>query len=124
MEETSIMQDRKFFDWQEMGDQQFCGMISTRQNQDPTAWPKVAQRLRYVRAAFSLDQKSDLADIIPIDRSSYTKIEKGEKALKPEWAYRIWELYGVPMEYIYRGAMDNIPDKLRIAIMQNLTPRD
>ena len=106
-----------------MGDLHINRSMSKAQTNDPTAPELVAQRLRYIRAAFDLD-KASLADLVPVDRSSYTKIEKGEKALKPNWAFRIWELYGVPMEYIYRGALDNIPDKLRTTIMQNRTPRD
>lgn len=124
MEETSIVQDGKFFDWPEVEDQHIWRMMTARKKPDPTDPALVAERLRYIRAAFEIERKSDLADLIPVDRSSYTKIEKGEKVLKPEWAYRIWELYGVPMEYIYRGALDQVPEKLRIAIMQNLTARD
>ena len=123
MEETSITQDGKFFDWPAVDNRHIWGMTKPVPNPNPTSPDLVAQRIKTIRAAFDL-RKSDLADVIPLDRSSLTKIENGSKPLKAEWCYRIWELYGVPMEYTYRGSHENIPEKLRIAIKQNLTPLD
>ena len=55
-----------------------------------------APRLTAAREALGLS-KAEFADIIGIDRSSYTKIEKGLKPLLPRQAHRIWQLYGIDM---------------------------
>lgn len=67
----------------------------------------VSPRLQLVREALGLS-KAEFADRIGIDRSSYTKIEKAEKPLLPHIAFKIWELYGVDMNYIYLGRMDGL----------------
>ncbi|HBT37592.1 MAG TPA: XRE family transcriptional regulator, partial [Hyphomonas sp.] len=71
----------------------------------------VTPRLIAVREALGLN-KAEFADRIGIDRSSYTKIEKAEKPLLPQFAFRIWELWGVDMNYIYLGRLDNLPGHL------------
>ena len=52
----------------------------------------IAPRLVAARLAVGLS-KAEFADMIGIDRSSYTKIEKGLKPLMPREAHRIWQLY-------------------------------
>lgn len=75
----------------------------------------VAVRLQRLRGALNLS-KSEIADAIGIDRSSYIKIEAGQKALKPEWACRLWDLYQVSCDYVYRGELESMPDELRVAL--------
>lgn len=81
----------------------------------------VTPRLIRVREAVGLS-KAEFADRIGIDRSSYTKIEKAEKPLLPRTAYRIWELFGVDMNYIYLGRLDGLPERLSIKLTQADTP--
>lgn len=71
----------------------------------------IAQRLIALRAALGVS-KAEFADVIGIDRSSYTKIEKGEKPLLPYTAYRIFERYGVDMNFIYLGQVGGVPSSL------------
>lgn len=82
---------------------------------------RVAPRLRALREAVGLGP-SEFADSVGIDRSSYTKIEKGEKPLHQYMAYDIAVLYGVTMEYIYRGSTTDrdLPDKYAQAIRHSL----
>ena len=79
----------------------------------------VARRLIALRAALGLS-KGEFADIIGIDRSSYTKIEKGLKPLLPPYAFRIWQLYGVDMNYIYLGQVGGLPNKLSNNVTSHL----
>lgn len=79
----------------------------------------VAQRLVALRAALGLN-KADFADIIGVDRSSYTKIEKGVKPLLPAAAYRIYELYGVDMNYVYLGQVGGVPSRLSKTVISHL----
>ena len=79
----------------------------------------VARRLIALRAALGVG-KGEFADIIGIDRSSYTKIEKGAKPLLPQYAFRIWQLYGVDMNYLYLGQVGGVPLKLSSAVTTHL----
>jgi transcriptional regulator with XRE-family HTH domain len=79
----------------------------------------VAQRLIALRTSLGMSRAA-FADITGIDRSSYTKIEKGEKPLLPPSAYRICQLYGVDMNYLYMGRIDGLAVKLSNAVMSHL----
>lgn len=65
--------------------------------------------------------KAEFADLIEIDRSSYTKIEKGDKPLLPRQAFKIYERFGVDMNYIYLGQIGGVPQKLSSALTSSLT---
>lgn len=75
---------------------------------DPTA---VGIRVEQVRVAFGLD-KGTFADSVDIDRSSYSKIITGAKTLKADMAYRISERWGVPMDFLYKGRLVDLPENL------------
>jgi len=79
----------------------------------------VAARLRALRESLELS-KADFADAIGVDRSSYTKIEKGDKPLLPKTAYQIWKLYGVDMNYVYLGQIGGVPSDLSKKLMSHL----
>lgn len=79
----------------------------------------VAPRLVALREALGLS-KSEFADRVGIDRSSYTKLEKGEKALQPDRAHRIFQLYGADLNYIYLGQVGGLPANLSARIIAHL----
>lgn len=72
---------------------------------------KVGCRLQAIRMVFGLQSK-DMAALIAVDPSSYSKTEKGSKPLKSEHAYVIAERYGITMDYIYRGSFAQLPTDL------------
>ena len=71
-------------------------------HRDPTAPQIVARRLAAVREALGMS-RAEFSDMIGVDRSSYTKIENGMKPILPPLASRIWELYGIDLNFIYLG---------------------
>lgn len=79
----------------------------------------VARRLIAAREALGLN-KADFADVIGIDRSSYTKIEKGVKPLLPREAHRIWQLFHVDLNYLYLGEVGGLPSHLSSKVIANL----
>ncbi|MDR9393958.1 MAG: helix-turn-helix transcriptional regulator [Roseovarius sp.] len=85
----------------------------------PTDPPVVARRLAAARNALGLS-KAELADQLGIDRSSYTKIEKGSKPLLAPSAFRLYELHGIDMNYIYLGQVGGLPAKLSSKVMSHL----
>ena len=60
---------------------------------------ETSARVVAVREALGMG-KGEFADSIGVDRSSWTKIEKGEKPLHADHAYRISERYSVPMDFL------------------------
>lgn len=79
----------------------------------------VAPRLIALREALGMN-KTDFARMIDVDKSSYTKIEKGEKPLQAATAYKIYQLYGVDMNFIYMGQVGGLPNRLSSAIINHL----
>jgi len=86
---------------------------------EPIAPEMVTPRLIALRMALCLS-KAEFSDAIGIDRSSYTKIEKANKPLLPKDAYRIWQLYGVDMNFLYLGQIGGLPLNLSTKINNNL----
>jgi transcriptional regulator with XRE-family HTH domain len=79
----------------------------------------VAPRLIATRRALGFSGH-DFAHMIGLDPSSLTKCEKGRKPLGPEYAYRIFQLWGVDMNWIYLGRVDGLPDALRRRIIEEM----
>ena len=79
----------------------------------------VADRLIALRHALELS-KSEFARMIEVDKSSYTKIEKGEKPIQTRAVYRIFKLYGVDPNFIYLGQIGGLPSSLSKKIMIHL----
>jgi len=79
----------------------------------------VTPRVIAVRKALGMS-KAEFADMVGIDRSSYTKIEKGTKPLLPKDAYRIWQLYGIDLNFLYLGQVGGLPSSLSSKIVQHL----
>lgn len=83
----------------------------------------LAPRLIALRKALGVS-KAEFADVIGLDRSSYTKIEKGAKPLLPYSAYRIFERYGVDMNFIYLGQVGGLPSDLSKKLIAALSNTD
>lgn len=79
----------------------------------------VGQRVEACRLKSGLN-KGEFAAAIQLDASSYSKIIKGEKPLKPEQAYLIWEVVSVPMDFLYRGDLSKIEETQSKALIANL----
>lgn len=86
---------------------------------EPWEPPVLAPRLIAAREALGYN-KADFADAIGIDRSSYTKIEKGQKPLLPREAHRIWQLFHVDLNYLYLGELGGLPSHLSSKVIAHL----
>lgn len=86
---------------------------------DPWEPTMLAPRLIAARKALGLS-KAEFADMIGLDRSSYTKVEKGVKPLLPREASRIWQLYGIDLNFIYLGQVGGLPANLSSAVIAHL----
>ncbi|WP_072295489.1 helix-turn-helix domain-containing protein [Paracoccus sp. SM22M-07] len=80
---------------------------------------RVAPRITALREALSLD-KAQFADSIEYDRSTLTKVEAGKAGLDLAVGERIAALYGVGLDYIYRGDLSDLPSDLRPRVLSEL----
>lgn len=83
---------------------------------------EVGRRLAALREYLDI-LPAHFADSVAIDRTSYGRIERGEKPLKADMAYRIAERYGVSMDFLYRGRLTELPPRLADNLIKNLTIR-
>ncbi len=83
----------------------------------------VGRRVTALREHYGKN-KAEFAESVQIDQTSLGNIERGKKPLKADMAYRIAERWGVPMDYLYRGRLTEIPDSLADSLMQRLTKRE
>ena len=83
----------------------------------------VGARLDALRAATGLE-KGLFADTVGIDQSSYSKIIKGKKPLKSDMGYAVSMIWGVSMDYLYKGSLDGLPPNLSATIIAILTKRE
>ncbi|WP_306131026.1 helix-turn-helix domain-containing protein [Roseovarius sp. MMSF_3350] len=80
----------------------------------------VGRRVQALRE-FNGRSKAEFADSVGIDRTSFIRIERGEKPLKADMAYKIAERWGVSMDFLYRGRMTELPPSLADNLMKSLT---
>lgn len=85
---------------------------------------RVGPRITALRETLCLS-KAQFADSIGLDRSSLTKVEKGDMGLDIAAGERVAALYGFGLDFIYRGDLSDVPLNLRPALMANLVaPRN
>ena len=80
---------------------------------------QVGPRVTALREALELS-KAEFADSIELDRSSLSKIEKGNAGLDIAVAERIAGLYGCGLDFIYRGDFSDLPRNLHANVVQRL----
>ena len=80
---------------------------------------QVGPRVSALRETLGLS-KAQFADSVGVDRSSLTKIERGEAGLDIAVGERIAVLYGYGLDFIYRGDLSDVPQDSRPQLMVNL----
>ena len=118
MEIFSIRQDGDFFDGRNFyfreGDpmKKIAEQLIERESRPD----RVGPRLTALRETLVLS-KAEFADSISLDRSSLTKVEKGEMGLDIAVGERIAVMYGFGLDFIYRGDLSDVPLNLRAHLM-------
>ncbi len=71
-----------------------------------------------LREAYDL-KPSEIADMLGVDRSHWTRFEKGQRAISDECAYALVKRFSVTLDWLILGRMDKLPfevaEKLRNA---------
>jgi DNA-binding XRE family transcriptional regulator len=84
---------------------------------------RVGPRITALRETLRLS-KAEFADSIGLNRSSLTKIEKGEMGLDIAMGERVAAIYGFGLDFIYRGDLSDVPLALRPQLLVNLVTFD
>ena len=77
---------------------------------------RVGERVTALREALNLS-KAEFADSLSLDRSTLSKVEAGTKGLDVVVGARIAEMYAAGMDFTYRGVMADLPQDMRIKVM-------
>lgn len=77
---------------------------------------RVGPRITALRETLALS-KAQFADSVSLDRSSLTKIEKGEAGLDIATGEMIATRYGFGLDYIYRGDISDVPLHLQPTLL-------
>lgn len=80
---------------------------------------KVGPRITALRETLALS-KGQFADSVGLDRSTLTKIEQGNEGLSLPKGIAVATLYGVGLDFIYRGDLSDVPEKMRPRLLVNL----
>lgn len=79
----------------------------------------VGRRLVIVRVAHGIFGPAEMADKLDIDRSNWTKYEKGDRMIPPSSAAKVTAAFSVSMDYLYLGDLSRLPheeaERLRAA---------
>jgi transcriptional regulator with XRE-family HTH domain len=72
-----------------------------------SAWvAAVGQRLRWLREVVA-DNQSQAARLIGVDQSTFSGYEAGDRLLSIQAAMRACAIWGVTLDYLYRGLLDS-----------------
>ena len=80
---------------------------------------EVARRLIAMRKAMAL-KKSEIADELRCDRTTWGKYESAERDLTLAVAWRIHRLYGFTLDLIFDGKRYGIPEQYRSTVIRRL----
>lgn len=95
----------------------FCGLrklpqfVNSRDmSQDATQYQEIGERLAAVRTAFSdLSQKA-WAEKHGFSPTQYNNWEKGVRRIPVDESERLCNVYGLTLDFIYRGRRDGLSD--------------
>lgn len=73
-----------------------------------TMAPKaIGERLRLIREAFGLS-KSEISDMLEIERSHWSRFEGGQRAIPYDKASRLVDRFGVSLDFIILGRISGM----------------
>lgn len=79
---------------------------------------KIGQRLALLREAYGM-KSSEMADYLGIERTYWTRFERGHRPPSDEVAFLLTERFNITLDWLLLGKMDKLPldvaDKLRAA---------
>lgn len=80
---------------------------------DPTPYADIGLRIQRIRLAFSSLSQREWAEKHSVSATQYNNWEKGVRRIPVEQAERLADLYGVDLDFIYRGKVDGLSENAR-----------
>ena len=81
-----------------------------------TEYAEIGSRLAAIRTGFSDLTQKGWADKHGFSQTQYNNWEKGTRRIPVEAAEKLGDLYGVTLDFIYRGRLDALSEKARNVI--------
>ncbi len=78
---------------------------------------EVAKRLKYAREALKITQ-DNMATSINVGRSTYSNWEYGMRLPDPLKIAKLTDMYGITLNWIYRGVLNDTPRDLADKIQE------
>lgn len=78
-----------------------------------TPYLEIGQRLEAIREAFSDLSQKDWAERHAFGASTYNNWAKGIRRIPVENAERLCDLYGLDLDFVYRGKRDGLSENAR-----------
>ncbi|MEY8881538.1 helix-turn-helix domain-containing protein [Donghicola sp. XS_ASV15] len=91
-----------------MQDPDFDPIADLKSSMDPI---KIGARLKAVREANNL-RPSEIADLIGVERTYWSRAEKGHRHIPDDLALRLVHHFGVTFDYLYLGRISALPHQL------------
>jgi len=86
------------------------GLVQTIGMSDRPLHPEIGQRLATVRMAFSDLSQGAWAEKHGFNPTQWNNWEKGVRRIPVEAAERLCELYGLTLDFVYRGRRDGLAE--------------
>lgn len=80
---------------------------------DGKRYPEIGKRLAAIRQAFSDLNQKDWAEKHCFPQSRYNNWERGIRRIPVDEAEQLCDLYGLTLDFVYRGRRDRLSDKAR-----------
>lgn len=84
-----------------------------KRSSDPAPYIEIGQRLEAIRIAFSDLNQKEWAEKHRFGTSTYNNWVTGIRRIPVESAERLCDLYGVDLDFVYRGKLDGLSDSAR-----------
>lgn len=101
------------------GQQHGLAMSRNAINTDDMSPASIGRRLELIRVAHGLS-KSEIADMLGIDRTHWSRFEGGQRAIPYDKASRLVDRFGVSLDFIilgrWRGMDVEVADRLRASL--------
>jgi DNA-binding XRE family transcriptional regulator len=83
---------------------------------EPLPYAEIGARLRRVREANSDDSQKQWAERHGFSPTQYNNWEKGARRIPVDSAERLCDLYGLTLDFVYRGRLDGLSENARKAV--------
>lgn len=87
---------------------------------DGPEYAEVARRVEAVRLGFSDLNKKAWAEKHNFKQTQYQHWSKGTRRINVDDAQKLCDLYGLSLDFIYRGKLDGLSDNARKVLLSHL----